>query len=232
MIRICTNCMQWPGTDSFWDWSHFSSGFCSCWVDIHFGICCWNGDGCFFAAAVSFYTWRLSQFQMKVPDFQLAIESNFWIFSVFAFGYKYLNRPGKALRYLSQAAYPIYIVHFIFLFLASLLIFPLDIEVHLKFVLTLAFTGIGCFIFYEFIIRRLNIIRPLFGLKTKTKVYKNNEPLTKNWCNSAGQSYSQHYRSNNLLSSAWPITFTACAFLLRFQGAGWFGVSLRLTTRC
>lgn len=120
-----------------------------------------------FAAAVSLYTYRLLQFQMRVPNFQLAIESDFWIFSLFAFGYKYLNISGKALRYLSQAAYPVYIIHFIFLFLASLLIFPLDIEVHLKFVLTLVFTVIGCFTFYEFIIRRINIIRPLFGLKVK-----------------------------------------------------------------
>ncbi len=121
----------------------------------------------FLAAAISLYTYRLLLFQMKLLNVQLVIESNFWIFSVFAFGYKYLNRPGKALRYLSQAAYPIYIIHFIFLFLASLLIFPLEIEVHLKFILVLAFTVIGCFTFYEFIIRRIKIIRPLFGLKMK-----------------------------------------------------------------
>jgi fucose 4-O-acetylase-like acetyltransferase len=121
----------------------------------------------FLAAAISLYTYRLLQFQMKVPNVQLVIESNFWIFSLFAFGYKYLNRSNKALHYLSQAAYPIYITHFIFLFLASLLIFPLDIDVHLKFILVLVFTVTGCFSFYEFIIRRVNIIRPLFGLKMK-----------------------------------------------------------------
>jgi glucan biosynthesis protein C len=121
----------------------------------------------FFAAAVLLYTWRLLQFQMRVPNFLLSIESDFWIFSVFAFGYKYLNSSGKALRYLSQAAYPIYIVHMLFLFLTSLLIFPLDIDVHLKFILVLVFTFTGCFTFYEFIIRRVNIIRPLFGLKIK-----------------------------------------------------------------
>jgi glucans biosynthesis protein C len=119
----------------------------------------------FFAAAVLLYTWRLLQFQMSVSNFQLVIESNFWIFSVFAFGYKYLNRSSKALRYLSQAAYPIYIVHMIFLYLASLLIFPLDIEVQLKFILVLVFTVLGSFLLYEFIIRRVNIFRPLFGLK-------------------------------------------------------------------
>lgn len=121
----------------------------------------------FIGAAVTLYTYRLFQFQMRVPGYQLAIESNFWIISVFAFGYKYLNHPSKALDYLSQAAYPVYILHMIFLFLASMLIFPLDIEIHLQFILVLLFTGIGCFVTYEFIIRRVNIIRPLFGLKMK-----------------------------------------------------------------
>lgn len=119
----------------------------------------------FLAIAVSLYTYRLLQFQMKVPNVQLVIESNFWIFSVFAFGHRYLNRPGKALRYLSQAAYPVYIIHMIFLLLGSLLIFPLHIAVYLKFILVLLFTITGCFAFYELIIRRVKFIRPLFGLK-------------------------------------------------------------------
>ena len=121
----------------------------------------------FLAVAVSLYSYRLLQVQMSVPDLLLSIESNFWIFSIFAFGYKYLNRPGKSLSYLSQAAYPIYIIHMIFLFLASLLIFPLNIEVHLKFILVLTGTFVGSFIFYEFIIRRINIIRPLFGVENE-----------------------------------------------------------------
>lgn len=119
----------------------------------------------FLAAAASLYIYRLLQFQMRVPNVRLVIESNFWIFSVFAFGHKYLNRPGKALRYLSQAAYPVYIIHMVFLFLASLIIFPLDMDVHLKFILALIFTITGCFVFYEFVIRRVKIIRPLFGLR-------------------------------------------------------------------
>ncbi len=128
----------------------------------------------FFAAAVLLYTYRLLQFQMRVPNFQLVIESNFWIFSVFAFGYKYLNISSKALRYLSQAAYPIYIVHMIFLYLASLLVFPLDIEVQLKFILVLMFTVLGSFLLYEFIIRRVNIFRPLFGLKNEITQLRRN----------------------------------------------------------
>ncbi|PSL46282.1 hypothetical protein CLV51_103259 [Chitinophaga niastensis] len=126
----------------------------------------------FIVAAVTFYTYRLFQFQMRVPGYQSAIESNCWIISVFSFGYKYLNHPGKVLNYLSQAIYPVYILHMIFLFLASMLIFPPDMEIHLQFILVFLFTGIGCFVTYEFIIRRVNIIRPLFGLKMKRYTVK------------------------------------------------------------
>jgi len=121
----------------------------------------------FLAFALMLYVYRFFQFQMRVPSYLLAIESNFWILSVFAFASRYLNRPSKTLAYLSQAAYPVYILHMIFLSLGSLLIFPLDVALPVQFILVLFFTVAGCFTVYEFIIRRVNIIRPLFGVKMK-----------------------------------------------------------------
>lgn len=117
----------------------------------------------FLAASVSLYIYRFLQFQMRVPGFQLAIESDLWIFSVLSFAYKYLNRPSSALRYLSQAAYPVYILHMLFLYLGSLVVFRFDISVYVQFILVLIITGVGCFGAYEGI-RRVRILRPLFGL--------------------------------------------------------------------
>jgi glucan biosynthesis protein C len=121
----------------------------------------------FLATAIVLYVLRMTVFELRVPSYLLATESDCWIFSVFAFGYKYLNRGGKTLAYLSQAAYPVYILHMIFLYLGSLLIFPLSLPVQIKFVLVLLFTFAGCFLTYELLIRRINIIRPLFGVKMK-----------------------------------------------------------------
>jgi glucan biosynthesis protein C len=121
----------------------------------------------FLVTAIVLYVLRITVFEFRVPGYLMVIESNCWIFSVFAFGYKYLNRGGKTLAYLSQAAYPVYILHMIFLYLGSLLIFPLSLPVQIKFVLVLLFTFAGCFLTYEFLIRRINIIRPLFGVKMK-----------------------------------------------------------------
>lgn len=122
--------------------------------------------------ALTMYFIRLFLFDLKAPNFMMAVESNLWIFSVFGFVYRYLNQPGKILNYLSQAAYPVYILHMIFLYLGSYLIFPLGIPVVIKFVLVIIFTGTGCFAMYELLIRRLAILRPLFGLKSAERIIK------------------------------------------------------------
>ena len=122
----------------------------------------------FLILAVGLFIMRSFVFGLKNPMYLLVIESDCWIFSVLAFGHRYLNRPGKVLSYLSAAAYPVYILHMIFLFLGSSLIFPLDIPVMLKFVALLVFTFGGCFAMYE-IIRRIPVMRPFFGLKMTTQ---------------------------------------------------------------
>lgn len=157
--------MTWHGT--FLGSLAFFLGFCFMLSGDPFWNMLVKWRWVFLATAVSLYAWRLLQMPVKTPDIRLVLESNFWIFTVFAFGCKHLNHPGKILRYLSEAAYPVYIIHMIFLFLGSVLIYPMNIQVQWKFFLVLAFTFIGCFGFYEFVIRRVWFIRPLFGLKIK-----------------------------------------------------------------
>ncbi|GHN00544.1 acyltransferase [Cytophagales bacterium WSM2-2] len=120
----------------------------------------------FLAGGIALFAIRNYESSVGAPvlNWQLPIETNCWILSVLAFGYQYLNRPGKALAYLSQAAYPVYILHMIFLYLGSLLIFRLTIPVQLQFVLVVLFTLVGCFGTYE-VIRRVSLLRFLFGLK-------------------------------------------------------------------
>lgn len=114
--------------------------------------------------AAMFFTYRLAN-DLFVPNSLIAVESVLWIFAVFGLANRYLNKPGKTLGYLSEAAYPIYILHMVYLYLASYYIFPIDMSESLKLVLVIISTTIGCFISYEFLIRRIGFIRPLFGLK-------------------------------------------------------------------
>ena len=115
--------------------------------------------------AVVLYIIRLLVFETTSPGYLIAIESNCWIFGVFGFGYQYLNKPSTALSYLSQAAYPVYIIHMFALYAGAMIILPLEIPPIMKFMVITAFTFTACYIIYEFIIRRIAFLRPLFGLK-------------------------------------------------------------------
>ena len=118
----------------------------------------------FLAIALGLYILRIVQYGLPAPGYFLATESLCWILSVFAFGSIYLNHSGKTLTYLSQAAYPVYILHMSFLYLGSVLIFPIPGPTSVQFFLVLLFTLAGCFGTYE-LIRRIKFLRPLFGLK-------------------------------------------------------------------
>lgn len=113
------------------------------------------------------YAIRLFVFETTTPGYLMAVESNCWIFGVFGFSYKYLNRPSALLSYLSKAAYPVYIIHMFVLYLGALIILPLDINPLIKFIGITVFTFVLCYLIYEFLLRRITILRPLFGLKWK-----------------------------------------------------------------
>jgi hypothetical protein len=123
----------------------------------------------FMAVAIILFLVRLLLFDLKSPNYIIPVESISWILSAFGFAFRYLNRPGKVLRYLSRAAYPVYIIHMVFLYLGSYIVFPLSIPPGIKLILIIFFSIISCFIFYDLIIRRIKYIRPLFGLKIENE---------------------------------------------------------------
>lgn len=123
-------------------------------------------------AAVALFMLRWLLFKMNAPVYLLVTESQSWIFSVLAFGHRYLNRPSRVLTYVSQAAYPVYILHMIFLYLGSMFILPLELAVSLKFTLVLIFTLSSCLAVYELMVRRIKLMRLLFGLRRETTIKK------------------------------------------------------------
>lgn len=95
-----------------------------------------------------------------------------WILTLFGYASKYLNKPSKALSYCNEAVYPFYILHQTI----TIIIGYFLMNLHWNFLIKFSILTIGTFIFswiiYEFLIRRLTIIRPLFGLlKTKKQIY-------------------------------------------------------------
>ena len=117
--------------------------------------------------AVVLYLNRISQVEFEYKNVLIAVESFNWMLVVFAFSARYLNKASKRLSYLSAAVYPVYILHMPLQFAFSFLIFPLEIPPFLKLLLMVVLILFSSLFLYEFLIKRIFFLRPLFGLKFK-----------------------------------------------------------------
>jgi peptidoglycan/LPS O-acetylase OafA/YrhL len=119
-------------------------------------------------AAFSVYLVRLLVFELQgEPAWMAAFESMSWMLAAIGFGARYLNRASRLLAYLSKAVYPVYIVHFPVQFVIAYFLLPTGLSAYAKLALLLAGTFGICLFLYEFILRRMKWIRPLFGIKLK-----------------------------------------------------------------
>ena len=113
--------MPKPGMASFLGFLAFGFGF----LFVYSGEVFWNTvqkwRWPYLLFAIILFGIRFFIYNTEAPGYLAAIESNCWIFALFGLGHKHLNRPSKILRYLSTAAYPVYIIHMGLLYLGSLI---------------------------------------------------------------------------------------------------------------
>ncbi len=123
------------------------------------------------------YVTRVLAFEMESPLYLMATETVVWIYSILGVGFTYLNFSNRYLNYPSEAAYPVYIVHWVFIHLASTWLFPLALSPWIKLIGVTLITFAGSLAFFHFILRNMNLIRPLFGLKLKQRSQKSEVSL-------------------------------------------------------
>lgn len=101
----------------------------------------------------------------NVPNFLIAFESMCWMLAILGHGSVYLNKPSDRLVYFSKAVYPVYIIHLPIQYAITYHLVPVSLPVILKLGILLVGTFGVSLLVYEFIIRRVKWIRPLFGMK-------------------------------------------------------------------
>lgn len=91
---------------------------------------------------------------------------NAWsgVLALLGYAAVYLNKPSKQLAYLNDAVLPYYIVHQSIIVVLAFVLAPYQLGPVLEPMLVIAGTFAGCILGYE-IIRRVSLLRPLFGLK-------------------------------------------------------------------
>ena len=77
---------------------------------------------------------------------------------------RFLNTDGPVRRYLTEAIFPVYILHQTITVAAGYALTRIGFDVWTEFVLLTLITYAGSFAGFE-IIRRIRPLRPLFGLK-------------------------------------------------------------------
>lgn len=121
-----------------------------------------------FLALREFLPENASRLQEEVL-FMLVLYLNrwLWLMLVLGFGHALLNRPSAWLGYANEAVYPWYILHQTITVTAGYQLAKLELGPVVEPVLVLGLTIAGCLVLHEFVIRRVAVLRPLFGLKSQ-----------------------------------------------------------------
>jgi hypothetical protein len=101
---------------------------------------------------------------------QLVFSAQIWlaIVAVLGFACRHLNCDGPARRYLTTAVFPVYILHQTVIVVAAHALKPVQLDPLLEGVVLVLVTAAVCFLGYE-AIRRVTLLRPLFGLAVSEK---------------------------------------------------------------
>jgi glucan biosynthesis protein C len=88
-----------------------------------------------------------------------------WLLAIVGFGFQHLNRNRPGLRYANEAVLPFYILHQPVLLTVAFFAVTWPVPDWLKFAIILATTFLISMGLYEFLVRRVNLLRVLFGMK-------------------------------------------------------------------
>ena len=115
--------------------------------------------------AFSFYLVQILNFESAgAMNWLTGLESTCWMLAIFGFSSLHLNRQSKGLAYLNKAILPVYIVHLPIQFLVAYFLLPIDLSAYVKLVILISCTFGISFLLYEFVLKRVKLIRVLFGI--------------------------------------------------------------------
>ncbi|NIM95412.1 MAG: hypothetical protein GTO18_17080, partial [Anaerolineales bacterium] len=92
-----------------------------------------------------------------------------WLFAILGFGMKSLNFNTSFLKYANQAVLPFYILHYTVIVTLGYYIVQWAIPDGFKFAFILTSSFLVTVGLYEFLVRRSNFLRILFGMKPKKR---------------------------------------------------------------
>jgi glucans biosynthesis protein C len=100
-----------------------------------------------------------------------------WVLTILAVGHRWLNREGRELRYLSEAAYPFYILHLPVMTLVTYYTLQLGAVAAVQYLLIVIATTLLTLAVYDLVVKRVGVLRFLFGMKAAPRVARPAAPM-------------------------------------------------------
>jgi len=88
-----------------------------------------------------------------------------WIAMLLGYARRYLNFSNVALTYCGQALYPVFILHQSVIIVIGYYVIDWPVNAIMAYLLIVASTFLCCGLLYEGLIRRVELLRLMFGLK-------------------------------------------------------------------
>ena len=104
-----------------------------------------------------------------IDEYRNAFVPWFLVLALLAYGRSFLNFNNRFLDYFSKAAYPIFLLHNTIIIIIAFFVVQWNLVVAAKYAIIVYLAFIGTLITYEFLVRRTNITRFLFGMKPQLK---------------------------------------------------------------
>lgn len=105
-----------------------------------------------------------------LAQFVQAVNTWSWLIFILSMASRYLTGTNRFLRYTNEAVLPFYILHQTVIIVIGFYVVQWDSGVWLKYPVITITSFISIMILYEFLIRRFNVLRVLFGMRPKRKI--------------------------------------------------------------
>jgi hypothetical protein len=138
------------------------------WACLILGILAYGGEGALIFGlgyrypGPEYFSWTYVLFNMV-----MSIGNFCWVMFLLSLGAKYLNFNNKALAYGGEVVLPFYILHQTIILLVGWYIIPVNLSILLKYLIISTISFVLIMGVYELLVKRVNAIRFLFGMRPK-----------------------------------------------------------------
>ena len=93
-----------------------------------------------------------------------------WMIAILGFGSRFFNFHNKFLAYANEAVLPFYILHLTIINIIGFFVIQWNIGIAKKYIIIAITSFLITMIIYELLVRRVNVLRILFGMKLKKNI--------------------------------------------------------------